>query len=216
MIRLLMLSAVLLTALLTAPVLLVRALPQADPALSAFFTPPATCEALCLLGLRPGITTVGEALEGLRAHDWVAEAELNATGRGYGDIKWTWSGQQPAFINAAHPGRITFYWDQDEEANRRRLSEMPIELVSVYTHFRIHEVQTWFGQPITGAAVQNVESNLNYSAGYFNAYGMMDLSTVVSCPANLMTFWDATAKITLSRWRGGGDYLPPAEAMRLC
>ncbi len=216
MIRLLIVPAVLLTALLTAPVLLVRALPVTDTIVQGFFIPAEDCEALCLLGLRPGLTTVGEALNSLRAHQWVASAELNATGRGYGDIKWQWSGQQPAFINPDVPGRVTFYWDQDEEVNRRRLVDMPIEMVSVHTTLRIHDVQGFFGAPTTGAAVYNLESDLTYSAAYFNAYGMVDVSTVVECPANLLSFWHAPAKITLSKWRGGGDYVPPAQAMRLC
>lgn len=216
MIRLLLLPAILLTLALTLPIALVRALPADDHTLHEFLTPAEDCAALCLLGIRPGVTTVGEALEQLRAHDWVAKAELNATGRGYGDIKWQWSGRQPGMIDDSRPGRVTFYWEEHETSDSRQLVDMPVELLSIHTRIRMYQAQTWLGQPDTGFADYTPGDDLGYSAAYNNAYGMVELSTVMPCPANLLNFWNARAKITLSKWRGSGQYVPPQDIIRWC
>jgi hypothetical protein len=62
MIRLLLRPALALTALLTLSVVLMRAQPE-DESVRLFLTPDADCAALCLLGMRPGATTVGQAMD---------------------------------------------------------------------------------------------------------------------------------------------------------
>jgi hypothetical protein len=93
---------------------------------------------------------------------------------------------------------------------------MPIETLSVYTHIRMYQAQSWLGEPDNGTAAYTLEKNLGYSAVYNNAYGMVDLSTVLVCPVDLMTYWDARAKITLSWWRSSSPYVPPLDAVRIC
>jgi hypothetical protein len=215
MICLLLRPALALTVVLALSVVLMRAQPAQDSVLRQFLTPDEDCAALCLLGMRPGVTTVGQAMTQLRSHAWVSSATMNATGRGYADIEWQWSGQQPDIIDASRPGRMTFYWDRDEE-NGRQLLDMPIETMSIHTRIRIYEAQAWFGLPDTGTAAYRPDADLGYSAVYNNAYGMIDLSTVIPCPANLLTYWDARTRITLSSWRGTGRYVPPRDAVRMC
>jgi hypothetical protein len=216
MIRLLLRPALALTVLLALSVVLMRAQPTEDESVSRFLTPDADCLALCLLGMRPGLTTVGQAMTLLRSHAWVSSALMNASGRGYADIEWQWSGQQPALIEASRPGRITFYWDRDEDDGRRRLDDMPIETVSIHTRIRIYEAESWFGLADTGTAAYRPDEDLGYSATYNNPYGMVDLSTVMPCPANLLTYWDARTRITLSSWRGMGNHVQPRDAVKMC
>ncbi len=216
MIRLLLRPTLALTALLALSVVLMRAQPAEDYSVHQFLTPDEACSALCLLGMRPGVTTVGQAMSQLRAHVWVSSALMNATGRGYADIEWQWSGQQPDTIDASRPGRITFYWDRDEEDGRRSLTDMPIETVSIHTRIRIYQAEAWFGPPDTGTTAYRPDQDLGYSAVYNNIYGMVDLSTVMPCPANLLTYWDARTRITLSSWRGLGTYIAPHDAVKMC
>jgi hypothetical protein len=216
MIRLLFRPALALTILLALSVVLMRAQPAEDTSIRQFLSPDGDCAALCLLGLRPGVTTVGQAMNQLRSHEWVSSTHMNATGRGYADIEWQWSGQQPDIIDPSRPGRVTFYWDRDEDDGRRQLTDMLIETVSIHTRIRFYEAQMSFGLPDTGTAAYRPDADLGYSAVYNNSYGMVDLSTVLPCPANLLTFWDARTRITLSSWRGTGRYVPPPEAVKMC
>lgn len=216
MIPLLLRPVLALTTLMALSVVLIRAQPVENVPVRLLLTPDEGCAALCLLGLRPGHTTVGQALVQLRAHDWVSSAALNATGRGYGDIEWRWSGRQPEIIDSARPGRITFYWDRDEEEGRRELVDMHIETISIHTRIRIYEAEVLLGLPDTGNAAYRPEDDLGYSVVYNNSYGMIDLSTTLPCPANLLTYWDARARITLSSWRGGGHYVPPHDVVKMC
>lgn len=216
MIYLLLRPALALTVLLLLSVVLMRAQPVTDETVRQFLTPEADCAALCLLGLRPGSTTVGQAMALLRSHAWVSSALMNASGRGYADIEWQWSGQQPELIDASRPGRITFYWDRDEDDGRRSLLDMPIETVSIHTRIRIYEAEAWLGRADTGTAAYRPDEDLGYSAAYNNSYGMIDLSTVMPCPANLLTYWNARTRITLSSWRGLSSYVPPTAAVKMC
>ncbi len=214
--RLLWFPALLLTVVLALPVALIHALPLEDRAVGVFLTASPDCTALCLMDIRPGVTTVAEALAQLRANDWVADANLNASGRGYGEIRWSWSGRQPDLINADRPGRVTFYWDEDDIYDGRGLNDMQIETVSIYTRIRMYQAQRWLGTPDSGTAAYNIEDKLGYSAAYHNAYGMLEISTVLVCPASLMTYWEARAKIVLSQWRGGGRYVEPTDVVHIC
>ena len=73
MIRYLLRWALLLTAFFALPVVLIRAQPYDDGELRAFLTPPEGCSAPCFMGIRPGVTTVNEAIAILEGHEWVAD-----------------------------------------------------------------------------------------------------------------------------------------------
>ena len=104
----------LLTVLLAATVVIVQLRPYDDQPLREFLTGPENCDGTCLLGMRVGSTTVKQAMADLEADPWVGSTHLNASGGGYGEIRWQWSGLQPNLIDPNHAGRITFYWDRDE------------------------------------------------------------------------------------------------------
>ena len=204
-----------LAVVLTAAVLLVRVQPQGDSALHLLLAPAEECPDLCLLGLRPGVMTVGQVMERLQNHAWVNELRLSASGAGYGEIRWQWSGQQPDLIDAMQPGRVTFYWEEAAEVDYD-LQDALIETVSVYTHARIYLVQQWFGRPDNGTAAFRPDESLGYAAAYNARNGIIDISTVLACPAHLLAYWDARAKITLSIGRSNGTFVPPADAVRMC
>jgi hypothetical protein len=69
--RLLFSSAILLTLLFAACIGIIRAQPYDNSDLSAFLTPPEGCPMPCFMGIRPGVTTVEEAIAILEAHEWI-------------------------------------------------------------------------------------------------------------------------------------------------
>lgn len=99
----------LLISLMTA-VALVRAIPYEDVGLQAILTPPEGCESPCFMGIRPGVTTIDEAVAILRDHAWVDSVlvfQLPST-RQIRAARWTWSGQQPSLINASDASAPSF------------------------------------------------------------------------------------------------------------
>jgi hypothetical protein len=82
--------------------LLVHAQPSDDADLHAFLMPPEGCPAPCFMGIRPGFTSAEEAVRLLKMHTWVSQVR-----QPYASIlTWTWSGAQPALVDASRPGRL--------------------------------------------------------------------------------------------------------------
>jgi hypothetical protein len=204
-----------LVILLSLAVAFILAAPYDDSELRAFMTTSENCGGECLLGIRPGRTTVGEAMRQLRVHIWVEDAELSASGGGYGQILWLWSGLQPAVIDDSHPGRITFYWDAGE-ANAPELNDTRIQTISIYTEIRMFSLQDWLGTPDSGSANIRPDGGLGYSAAYPVRGGTVSLSTTMPCPTSLMTYWDAWTRLSLSIGRGSSSYVSPLEMVNLC
>lgn len=72
------------TLLFTVCIALIRAQPYDDSELRAFLTPPEGCPAPCFMGIRPGVTTMEEAIAVLEQSD--ADAPINRQTDGRGDL----------------------------------------------------------------------------------------------------------------------------------
>jgi hypothetical protein len=83
-----------LLALFTIAQLLIHAQLYDDHELRELLLPEG-CPAPCFMGIRPGETTVGEALSLLETSGWVDQITDNGM-----VISWTWNGRQPRFIDA--------------------------------------------------------------------------------------------------------------------
>jgi len=208
-------TALRLMALFSIAVATILAVPYRDSQLQTFVTAPDICEGECLLGIHAGFTTVGEAMAYLQAHSWVERTQLSAAGAGFGQIRWWWSGRQPDFIDDRHPGRITFYWDNEENGGQK-LDDTKVETIAIYTRIRMPSLQKQFGAPDSGTAVIRLDGSLGYSAAYPVRGGTLSLSTVLSCPASLLSYWNAGTKVTLSIGYGTSQYVPPAEMVKIC
>lgn len=87
-------------------VILIRAQPYDDRALSTFLTPPEGCESPCFMGIRPGITQFDEAVEILRNSPFVAEVgETQDYPNRQQSISWTWTDSIP-FLNSSTPNQL--------------------------------------------------------------------------------------------------------------
>ncbi len=96
--RLLMLPLLIFTAAL----LLIHAQPYDDRDLRELLLPEG-CPAPCFMGIRPGVTTVDDAVMLLEANEWVTHEFTYDLGSVY---SWSWSGRQPAIIDASERFRI--------------------------------------------------------------------------------------------------------------
>ena len=199
------------------PIALIRAMPYNDHDLSTFlsFSSATECPPPCFFGIRPGVTRADDALKILQQHDWISDARMNASGRGYGDIRWAWSGAQPSLIDTTRPMRMTFYWDR-EDPNTARPEDSVIETISFYTHVRIYDAQSWYGDPDAGAASVNINDLIGYMAAYNGRASMFHLSTALPCPMNLLTFWEARTKITMSIGHLSGQQVPLSALIKTC
>lgn len=207
--------AAFLTAILSVAVAAALLVQFDDSRLASFMADPENCAGTCLLGIHTGTTTVGEAIAHLRSHVWVVDVELYAPGTGYGHVDWQWNGEQPDLIDHRYPGRLTFYWDVDD-LNRPGLLDTPVQTISIYTKVRMFDFLRWFGAPDSGAARFEADGRLEYAAAYLLRDGTVSLSTVMACPVNLATYWNARTHLMLSIDRGTSPYIPMLQMVSMC
>lgn len=196
-------------------VLVGRTLPFSDDHAQLLLTEAEICEGDCLLGIRPGRTTLGQAIAHLQNHSWVESVQLSASGAGYGQLRWYWSGRQPDIINDSRLGRITFFWSQ-QDSGEQELNDTLIETISIYTHVRMPHLHMWFGNPDTGAANIYHDGGIAYTVAYYIPGGTVSLWTDMPCPVNLMSYWNAPTRITMSIGRSRSEYVEPSRMAKIC
>ncbi len=94
--RLVLLPIVMLTVVL----LVIRSQPYDDHELRELLLP-SNCPAPCFMGIRPGVTTVEEAVKLLEASDLVKDVKNETVG-----IYWRWDKLNPNWINSQDGGQI--------------------------------------------------------------------------------------------------------------
>jgi hypothetical protein len=90
---------------------IIHALPNDDDAVRAFLAPPDGCAMPCWEGIRPGETTLDAAMTRLRNHPWanrviVTQPSSDTTVL---FISWSWTGQQPSYIDGTERARMRLY-----------------------------------------------------------------------------------------------------------
>lgn len=154
----------------------IRAGGSSGNALDALTGPSADCppqSAPCFMGLRPGVTSVADAFRILETHPWVDEI-LPGTGSDSIGIYWTWSGAQPAFIDASHPGLLL----------RRNLTY--ITTVKIHTHLSYADLWLALGQPARGYVFPQRSGMVH---GVYYPQQELHVVAFTACPAVLDTFW---------------------------
>jgi hypothetical protein len=176
-----------LTVLFAAAITAIRIRPYNDPVARALL--PADCPAPCFMGIRPGVTTVNDAVSILKAHPWVSSLSDNVSlrngvgGAPGGNMIWSWSGAQPDWIDRDHVG---FIWVQDGTVRGMGIS----------TRIPFGEVRLSFGPPQT---VDNIvvsgrrERYLIYSASYPDADFVFSINQ--ACPVK--SFWESNTSFLL-------------------
>lgn len=190
--RLLLKAIFPLCLLFTIPILLIHARPYNDTELRDFLTPPEGCTAPCFMGIKPGVTTVDEAIEILQAHEWVAEVASTAFNRlGMQRIEWRWRGDVSPLLEPD---------DIPRSGGRLIANEGVVQYVEFLTRIRTGEAWLMLGKaqnytsllqtggPIGGPKPPNPISAI-YSNLVFIAW--------TDCPYQ-RNFWNARIEIIIA------------------
>jgi hypothetical protein len=57
---------------------------------------------------------------------------------------------------------------------------------------------------------------LAYGLAYPNGSAITILTTVLPCPATLLTYWDSRATLYLTIWAGPEHYVQPRAVVNMC
>jgi hypothetical protein len=171
-----------LTALLAACIGLIRAQPYDDDELTAFLHTK-DCATPCFMGIRPGETNTQQAVALLERHPWVEKVTQHIWfgGPATSLYSWSWSGQQPALIDASVPGVFS---------TRNNI----IDVLQVPTTISLGDF--WLHDRPERGMIANEPGELSYTAIYQN--GALEVQTVLFCPLRLTTFWQAPSHMQMS------------------
>jgi hypothetical protein len=185
LIRLLLKTIFACTLLFALCIALIRAQPYDDSELRAFLTPPEGCPAPCFIGIRPGVTTVEEAVAILEAHEWVEDVNVNEIG-----VLWNWNNRQPTFLlmnQAAFDAALTFTYGI-------------VTSVHIITSIRFADLWNLIGTPEQGqyglAIVRNGGDAVVQSMFQDIEYDNIDLRvrTVTPCPITPSRVFNSTSE----------------------
>ncbi len=175
------------------------------------------CQSPCIMGIQMGIT-LDEVLNILNHHEWVGEIntspwEMQGSGT---NIRWTWSGQQPPFIDEQREGSL------QTELFARNNTEVVVSM-SLQTSLRFEDLYNVLGATEFGSHFYQGESYIEHP---FISYSILyndsalnlqtSISTTIPCPATLILYWNARTRIGLSSYTGIDYFMPPNELSQLC
>ncbi len=93
-------------ALFTLVLILIHAQPYDDHELRELLLPEG-CPAPCFMGIRPGVTTMDEAVKLLNASSWIKQITFRSSTY----ISWNWSTQSPNWVDKTIEGSVSIYND---------------------------------------------------------------------------------------------------------
>jgi hypothetical protein len=193
MLRLLVCLAALLSGLFIVVVgVISSARAYSNPALYDFLRP-AGCAAPCFMGIRPGVTSADELFAILRRHEWVStlyDFTQIADGVGIpgvtGDVRWDWSGAQPAWIDDRVQGLLRLNLDR-------------VRFVAVATHIRLGDARLLLAAPDWETITTELHPDFGMTATYNAAHrqaGLLLRVPRIVCPA--ASLWNRP--VTLNLW----------------
>ncbi|MBZ0303950.1 MAG: hypothetical protein K8J31_29700 [Anaerolineae bacterium] len=192
-----------------------RLSPQTEPDLDAFqqlFQSSPGCEVHCLLGIRAGMP-LREALDILRANDWVNGVTNPNTFVAQTDVYWQWSGRQPEWIDDQVMGVMSARSETDDMGHY-------ITGITLTTHLRLYDLERGLGQTPNGSAFYLLrQDRIAYSATYYDPRIKVrtTLSALFPCPARLLDYyWRDQTQITQNEGPTLQEYIPPQAMPGLC
>jgi hypothetical protein len=188
----------------------IRAQPYYDSELRAFLLPPEGCEAPCFMGIRPGVTTVDEAIAILKATGWVGNIRNLLQPRGCnnsvtGEVGWDWSGEQP-------------YWIDDSTIGKIVVIDDVVLLISVSTRISFGQVHLTLGTPTTTdfnttrrADVYAGRLRIDYREFY--PINNLEFSSNYLCPSKPL--WFVSAWLLINEFPSSGNNSPTKYSCNL-
>jgi hypothetical protein len=160
---------------------LIRARPYDDGLRTSLNLPPANCTMPCWSGIHPGMSTEA-AVEILRHHPWVDQM------RGISFMRWTWSGQQPTWIDASRPGAVSSHYGE-------------VTQISIPTKLSMGDFWLMFDQVERGVIFDAGLSGMVYN--FVNVRdGLFWIKTDLNCPIQAQEFWNASTLILIGGMSG--------------
>jgi len=187
-----------LTLLFSVCIGLIRAQPHDTRVIRDFLAPPEGCAMPCFIGIRPGTTTLDDAMRILSQNAWIGgvsvPGEFDVENRS-GFLYWHWSGEQPAFIDTMRSSRMRVY-------------RGVVDSISIQTNAPFGEVWMSLDQPERGELLFSASEYLRMSALHDAIYwqGALSVQSVIRCPLTLQDWWDAP--VTLEVRDPSGIRLP--------
>lgn len=187
------------TLLFAVCIALIRAQPYDDSELRAFLTPPEGCPAPCFMGIRPGVTTMEEAVAILKAHEWVTNYEYSGGGN---FLYWNLSDKAP-IPNFPLPGTLSENYVSFRDNTVQRIA-LPLAL-------SVGEALLLFGLPsnVYYADLRDAHS-FTYITEY-PEYHLLVTAFFYNCGFNRGMFWRRPTTVyiggDIDYW-SGDDYQP--------
>lgn len=145
----------------------------ADSSRIVLFPPSPGCngDSVCFMGIRPGATSLSDAITLLKAHPWVANVDTRPS---ISQASWTWSGAQPDYIDTSVPGMII---ERDYTA---------VSQLRFGTRYRYGDVWFQLGAAEIGYSGRTPDTLVH--GMYYPAYSLLAIS-ITPCPAHPSDFW---------------------------
>jgi hypothetical protein len=139
-------------ALFTLVLILIHAQPYDDHELRELLLPEG-CPAPCFMGIRPGVTTVDEAIKILEVNKWIGKINNETSDNDIGFIYWNWSDQAPNWISKNGRGVI---W----------ATQKIVHSILIDTQFLLGDTRLVFGLPNYELIEPELMPSILYSAFY--------------------------------------------------
>lgn len=165
----------LLSVIIAAVLMLTRTQPLPDDTLRPLLMPE-DCAAPCFMGIRPGITTIDEAVGILKASGWTADIRMQPSASRW--IVVEWNANAPAWLRPPNVYNET----------SMAMLDSRIDEIHVITDLRLADAELLFGRPnatfISTFNGMTGDSHdfpmLNYSAAYLNRSMLVAVSNMCS------------------------------------
>lgn len=182
--------ALLLLALFSFLISLIRIQPYNDKGVRALLSSGPGCPMPCFIGIRPGVTTCDQAIDILKNHEWVGEVNADPCspdGRSDGWMWWFWNGRQPALLDNA-------------QTNSIRIENNVVRELVILSQVSMADIWMLYGIP----DLKNVDivSGAYGPPRILNAAGYpqlgLELTSYSPCPGSYKDFWAAPTVITFT------------------
>lgn len=206
----------LLTGLFSLIISVVVALAYDDPyfaGISRFLAPPDGCPAPCFMGIRPGQTTLREAVAILERHEWVDEVRvyLDDLVQDEGLVCWSWSGKQPAFVEVNTYVSPCLHTRRGSRIIRGISIPASISFGEVWLLYQPEQIMLTDFTKVKASA---------YYTGVYLQNTLFVTANSLSCPINVSRIWDMPTTLEIgemseSYFRGRATYAFPAYDLTL-
>jgi hypothetical protein len=172
--------------------LLIRAQPNDDHDLHTLLVPDG-CPMPCFMGIRPGVTTVTDAVTLLEASGWVNQADIHINSRfNIVRLEWYWNGLQPEIFDGgwralAVATRLPGYNQETGLDESHRV----ITGISVITTIPYGKLRLLLGRGTNKPDYVVSKSYINPRiTAVYSDYNLVALSALMHCPVSLTKFWN--------------------------